>query len=241
MRTQLQLFWTSRNAVAMAFLFFATTVVTMAPSARADIIKYNFVADIDEVKDKGVHSSDYGFGANTTVTGQFVIQDTQHDEEGHKDYRGKYSDGTLTLTFTVLNDNGSVLYTSAAGQTDDIELKLENNHNNEHDKLELKDKSSRSALNCSDCSSLAYEKFELKLEDNTQHALSSITPMVNRNMLASDWLHKNDIKIKWKSGGKDIELKGQLSSITVVPIPAAVWLFGSALIGLLTVARRRRI
>jgi hypothetical protein len=32
-----------------------------------------------------------------------------------------------------------------------------------------------------------------------------------------------------------------MSSITAVPLPAAVWLFGSALVGLVVVGRRRRI
>jgi hypothetical protein len=42
------------------------------------------------------------------------------------------------------------------------------------------------------------------------------------------------------NGGRLIDIGGDPGSVTAVPLPAAVWLFGSGLLGLVGVARRRQ-
>ena len=59
------------------------------------------------------------------------------------------------------------------------------------------------------------------------------------SMVIGDWGNKNEYEIKWKDGGDYIKLKGDFDSLSVVPIPAAAWLFGSALLALFAISRRR--
>ena len=70
-------------------------------------------------------------------------------------------------------------------------------------------------------------------------ALTSIVPDIDEFMVIGDWGNKNEYEIKWKDGGDYITLKGDFDSLSVVPIPAAAWLFGSALLALFTISRRR--
>ena len=56
-------------------------------------------------------------------------------------------------------------------------------------------------------------------------------------MTAMDWDKKREFELKFKSGGEEVQLKGDISAF-VVPVPAAVWLFGSGL-GLLGWMRRK--
>ena len=69
-------------------------------------------------------------------------------------------------------------------------------------------------------------------------ALESTTPVVDPTMVIGDWSNENEYKIKWKDGGDYIKLKGDFDSLKVVPIPAAAWLFGSALFALVAISRR---
>ncbi len=70
-------------------------------------------------------------------------------------------------------------------------------------------------------------------------ALESTTPVVDPTMVIGDWSNENEYEIKWKDGGDYVKLKGEFDSLRVVPIPAAAWLFGSALLALFTISRRR--
>lgn len=48
-------------------------------------------------------------------------------------------------------------------------------------------------------------------------------------------------RLEFSDGQSDALIFGNLSSVTVVPIPTAVWLFGSGLLGLMGVAKRKQI
>ena len=131
-----------------------------------------------------------------------------------------------------------MVYSSVTAFDHDTTLKLKNNYNGDHDRIELDDESVRTAL-YGGGDVLAFDKFKVKLEDNTMSALESTTPVADRTMVIGDWSNKNEYEIKWKDGGDYIKLKGDFDSLSVVPIPAAAWLFGSALLALFTISRRR--
>jgi hypothetical protein len=131
-----------------------------------------------------------------------------------------------------------VVYSSVTAFDHDTTLKLKNNYNGDHDRIELDDESVRTAL-YGGGDVLAFDKFKLKLRDNTMSALESTTPVVDEFMGIGDWSNKNEYEIKWKDGGDEVKLKGEFDSLRVVPIPAAAWLFGSALLALFTISRRR--
>ncbi len=57
--------------------------------------------------------------------------------------------------------------------------------------------------------------------------------------------YEGDYVLAWEDlehlGDRDYnDLVVRVSGVSVVPVPAAVWLFGSGLLGLAAVARRRR-
>ena len=131
-----------------------------------------------------------------------------------------------------------MIYSSLAATNQDTVLKLKKNYNGNNDKIEVTDESVRATLyGGSDV--LDFDKFKLKLEDDTMNALASAAPLVDEFMVIGNWSDKNEYEIKWKDGGDYVKLRGEFDSLKVVPIPAAAWLFGSAIFGLFTVARRK--
>ena len=79
-----------------------------------------------------------------------------------------------------------MVYSSVTAFDHDTTLKLKNNYNGDHDRIELDDESVRTAL-YGGGDVLAFDKFKLKLRDNTMSALESTTPVVDEFMGIGDW------------------------------------------------------
>jgi hypothetical protein len=226
-------------AMIQSLMLFATIMLMTTASAQAKTVIYKLTAVLgaSDITYKKVSSADYDFNSGDILSVRLYIDDTQTDLDSDTEI-GIFENDTLDLSFTITSASGAVIYSSTTTTSNDIELKLEDNHDNKHDKLELNDESVRTALyGGSDV--LDFDKFKLKLEDDSMDALTSTTPVADRTMVIGDWSNKNEYEIKWKDGGDYIKLKGDFDSLSVVPIPAAAWLFGSALFALFAISRRR--
>jgi|TARA_B110000881_G_C18576489_1_gene518882 hypothetical protein len=225
----------ARAAVApsvMAVLVLMTSLLLVpAGNANAALVYYTFEGVVDEAKKD---ASDYGFNVGDVIRGTFRIDNTDTPYSSSSD-KNEYRNNSLFVRFTVENAGGALLYSSDA-VADVIKLKLENNKNSK-DKLEFEDNSSRAALTRDGGNTSAFDKLKIKLEDDSETAINSVIPYEDAAMTALSWPDKYEIELKWKSGGEEVELKGDISAF-VVPVPAAVWLFGSGL-GLLGWMRRK--
>lgn len=226
----------ARAAVApsvMAVLVLMTSLLLVpAGNANAELVYYTFEGVVDEAKKD---SALYGFSVGDVVRGTFRVNNTDTPYSSTSEIN-VYEDLSLFVRFTVETAGGALLYSSDTA-ADYIGLKLEDNHDNKHDKLEFEDLSSRAGLTRSGGYTSAYEKLKIKLEDDGQDAIDSIIPYRDPTMTAMDWDKKREFELKFKSGGEEVQLKGDISAF-VVPVPAAVWLFGSGL-GLLGWMRRK--
>ena len=231
----------SYKAVMIESLILSATIMLMTTaSAQGKTVIYKFTAELgaSDITDKKVNSSDFGLSAGDTLSVRVHIDSEQNDLDSHTD-KARFENGTIDLSFTITSASGAVIYTSTTSTNQHSVLKLEDNHNSDHDKLELTDESDRSSLSDGAGDHLFFEKFKLKLQDDNMSALESTTPIADPTMVIGDWSKKNEYEIKWKDGGDYIKLKGDFDSLKVVPIPAAAWLFGSALLAFFSIARRR--
>jgi len=220
-------------ASVMSALLLMVSLVVPVNSANAALVYYTFEGIVDEAKKD---ASDYGFSVGDIIRGTVRIDNTDTPYSSNS-YKNEYRDNSIFVRFTVETSGGLLLYSSDT-PADDSVIKIENNHNNDHDKWEFTDESSRTGLSRSGGSKTsAYNYLKLKLEDDGQDALSSQIPTYDPDMTAMDWDKKVEFDLKFKSGGEEVQLKGDLSAF-VVPVPAAVWLFGSGL-GLLGWMRRK--
>jgi hypothetical protein len=213
-----------KAVMIQSLILFATIMLMTTASAQAKTVIYKLTAVLDasDITYKKVNSADYDFSSGDILSVRLYIDDTQTDLDSDPE-KGRFENGSIDLSFTITSSTGA--------------LKLENNHNGDHDKIELNDESVRTAL-YGGSDALAFDKFELKLQDDTMSALESTTPVVDPTMVIGDWSNENEYEIKWKDGGDYIKLKGDFDSLKVVPIPAAAWLFGSALFALVAISRR---
>jgi len=226
-------------AMIQSLMLFATIMLMTTASAQAKTVIYKLTAVLgaSDITYKKVNSADYDFSSGDILSVRLYIDDTQTDLDSDPE-KGRFENGSIDLSFTITSSTGAVVYSSVTASNHDTTLKLENNHNGDHDKIELNDESVRTAL-YGGSDALAFDKFKLKLQDNTMSALESTTPVVDPTMVIGDWSNKNEYEIKWEDGGDYIKLKGDFDSLKVVPIPAAAWLFGSALFALVAISRRR--
>ena len=225
--------------IAQSLMLFATIMLMTTASAQAKSVIYKLTATLDasDITYKKVNSADYDFSTGDILSVRVHIDPEQLDLDSDPE-KGEFENGTLDLSFTITSASGTMIYSSLAATNQDTVLKLKNNYNGNYDKIEVTDESVRAALyGGSDV--LDFDKFKLKLEDDSMDALTSTTPFVDRTMVIGDWSDKNEYEIKWLDGRDYIKLKGDFDSLSVVPIPAAAWLFGSALLALFTISRRR--
>ena len=84
------------------------------------------------------------------------------------------------------------------------------------------------------------DNFNLNLIDSSKSVLSSSllpTPFPDVNAFDSKYM-----SIRLKDTNNDFHfLRWSVDSVTTVPVPAALWLFGSGLLGLIGVARRKAL
>jgi hypothetical protein len=226
-------------AIAQSLMLFATIMLMTTASAQAKSVIYKLTANLgaSDITYKKVNSADYDFSTGDILSVRVHIDPEQLDLDSDPE-KGEFENGTLDLSFTITSASGTMIYSSLAATNQDTVLKLKNNYKGNYDKIEVTDESVRAALyGGSDV--LDFDKFKLKLEDDSMDALTSTTPFVDPTMVIGDWSNKNEYEIKWKDGGDYIKLKGDFDSLSVVPIPAAAWLFGSALFALFAISRRR--
>jgi hypothetical protein len=217
----------------MAVLVLMTSLLLVpAGNANAALVYYTFEGVVDEAK---YDASDYGFSIGDVIRGTVRIDDADTPFSSNS-YKNEYKDNSIFVRFTVETAGGTLLYSSDT-PADDVIIKIENNHNNDHDKWEFTDESSRAGLSRSGGNTSAYNYLKLKLEDDGQDALNSQIPTYDAEMTVMDWDKIQEFDLKFESGGEEVQLKGDLSAF-VVPVPAAVWLFGSGL-GLLGWMRRK--
>ena len=80
----------------------------------------------------------------------------------------------------------------------------------------------------------AFEK--VYLSDGTIDQLSNLSPGTPYTPLAGDWSYRRGVNI----GGSGIQKIG-IYEISAVPVPPALWLFGSGLLGLVGLARKKKV
>lgn len=212
-------------------LMHAVLLVFVFSSAHAELVQYTFQGLIDDLSDKGggIDYADYGFSSGDILYGVFSIDDGQTDTDSSSD-TGKYINGTIYTQFWVTTSGGTTIYEEPLGNSvcTDCEIKIENKSK---DKLELKDKSSgvRNGISYNG-NTIAFDKLEVKFEANSgQNPITSTTPLEDRIMSISDWGKKAEFELKFKDGGDEVKLKGDITQVSAIPVPAAVWLMASAL------------
>jgi len=220
----------------IAFAGLLVAMVFLASTASAATVSYRFTGVVDDLTDKKVDAADYGFSVGDIVSGYWSLDDTHPDSDGGSD-RAEYLNPGIDVSFWVTTAGGVTLYSdNAVG--DDIEFKIENDRgSNPKDKLEFEDKSTTRAAIDDGSTSIAFDKLKVKFEDDDNNdALSSIIPTVDPNLSIANWNKAYEFELKFKEGGDEVKLKGTITAMSVVPIPAAAWLLGSGL-GLLLVFR----
>ncbi len=218
-------------SICAALVLLPAIFLIPAGTADAALISYQFSGLVDELTDRRVDASDYGFSIGDIITGVVTVDDGHPDSNSNAAI-GEYADLEIALEFWVSTSGGLEIYHDETA-ADDIEIKIENDNggHNKKDKFEMEDKSYRTAITeLGGGNALAYEKLKLKLEDDLNNdTFSSIIPTADASVDILDFNKKYEFELKFKDGGDEVKLKGDLTSIAVVPIPPAVWLFGSAL------------
>jgi hypothetical protein len=227
--------------------FFAAVITNSVfyQAVEAASIRYDFIGVVDELSDKKVDADDYGFTVGDIITGSLIIDDDHPDTNNNLSI-GHYQEPNINFVFSISSSTGTLIY-SDGNVPDDITVKIEDNRgssSNPHDKFDITDKSVRDAITSSDSGSLIdFNKLLLKLEDdNNADAFNTTTPAAYPDLEISNFVKKHEFEVKFKSSGNEIKLKGDItgfssSNISQVPIPAATWLFGSAIIGFIGLKR----
>ncbi|MCP4001259.1 MAG: hypothetical protein GY727_10140 [Gammaproteobacteria bacterium] len=212
----------------LSIFLLASLAVFIPGIASAATVYYTFEGVVDEAKKD---ASDYGFSTGDILRGTVEVDDGHTDNNSNSEI-AEYTDAEIFLRFTVESSGGTLLYSSDEA-ADDIKIKIEDNHNNDHDKWEMEDKSdTRPDLTRSGGHTSAFDYLKIKIEDKSKSLFSTTVPTVDYSVMLDPSWKKYEFDLKFKSGGEEVQLKGDLSSF-VVPIPSAVWLFISALGGLL--------
>jgi hypothetical protein len=218
----------------------------LASTAGATTLNYHFIGTIDTITNKKLDDpGSFGFVVGDIIDG-IVSIDSDHIPSSDNGTTAKFYDLEMNLDFNVQDGYGTwsgwTTKYSSNSAADDIRIEIEDNHDN-HDKFKMEDKSTRSGITGIDNGApktIAYEKlkFELQADNSSLFTDTSLPTDLNFLDIANGlWPDKNTFELKFKSGGDELKLTGTLSSLAV-PIPAAVWLFGSGL-GVLGWFRRK--
>ncbi len=244
----------------LAFKILLTAIVFCASMfTHAAIVTYTFSGSVDLIEDKKLDDPDsFGFAINDIIYGSFSVDNTiaPTGGSGNKD---EYTNG-INFSFTVASASGTVVYNSEDTATDsnvsnDIKLTVEDNK--DKFKIEDKDDSFRSSVNGfedGDALSMDYDKFKIELQDSSKSVFSDTALPLTLNLSDFDTDHRK-MELKFTAGGgKELKIKGFIDSLsastetpstgdggsTAVPVPAAAWLFFTAIGGLGFLKQRRR-
>ncbi|ARN74282.1 hypothetical protein [Oceanicoccus sagamiensis] len=237
---------TTKNFLLTGLFTAVVATPLFSQAVKASSIRYDFIGVVDELSDKKVDAADYGFSTGNILTGTLIIDDDHPDTDSNSAI-GKYKEPNINFLFSISSSAGTLLY-SDGNIADDITVKIENNHgssSNPHDKFEIDDKSLRDAITPSGSgASIDFEKLVLKLEDDDNaDAFNTTIPAAYPALDISNFVKKHEFEVKFKSSGKEVKLKGDVSAfsssvVSAIPIPAAAWFFGSAILGLFGLKRK---
>lgn len=198
------------------------TLVGTAP-AHALIITVNYEGTVNNIGSGGGASTVFAIG--NILTGTYTFDDGATDGDANTS-KGSY--GAISNIFTL----GS--YSSGAGNSQ-LLIKTENKPIAQTDKYTFEDKDVGDHAS-GGTGNKAFQQFKIDLSDTDG------TVFTNDSLPASLTLGDFETKtFELKFSGGDT-IKGNLTDMTfsAVPIPAAVWLMGSALLGLVGIARKKK-
>lgn len=240
------------------FLLISLFTFSASMAAQASIVTYTFSGTVDEIDEKKLDDpASFGFAINNIIYGSFSV-DNSLAPTGGNNSKSEYTNG-INFSFTVASSNGAVLYTSEdtatdANVSDDIKITVEDNK--DKFKIEDKDTSFRGGVVGTEDNNnaflLDFDKFKIEMQDSSKSVFSDMAlPLsIDLNDFDNDHL-KMELKFT-ASGGKELKILGALDTFlvstdnastngpdTVVPIPAGMWLFFSAITGLVLFKQRR--
>ena len=247
------------NSIFKASLRAITLSASLSLSlfTQAAIVTYTFSGTVDTIDEKKLDdAASFGFDVGNIFYGSFSLDNTI-PPSGSTSNKSEYTNG-INFSFTVATSTGTEIYSSIdtasdANESNDIKLTVEDNK--DKFKIEDKDDSFRSGVTGSqgnnNAFALDFDKFKIEIQDSSKSVFSnSALPIsLDLNDFDSDHL-KMELKFT-ASGGKELKVKGVLDSLSasiqtpsgtgaVVPIPAAAWLFFSAIGGLGLLKQRRQ-
>ena len=236
------------KSLAYAAVILSASLIATS-DAKATTLIYHFKGQIDNITTKSISDPEsFGFSVGDWLYGSLSI-DSDKAPTSDNGEKATWNEPDILLDFHVQDGPGSGWTSIYASNiiSDDMKFEVEDDHGGGggHDKFKMEDKSSTrpDATGLDGGGSpltVAFEKLKFELqEDNSSIFTSTALPtdMHSVDIANGLWSAKNMFELKFKDGGDEIKLTGALSAVSV-PIPAAVWLFGSGL-GLLGWMRRK--
>ena len=224
--------------------------------SHSAIVTYTFSGTVDDIDEKKLDDPDsFGFSINDIIYGSFSVDNTIAASSTSSN-KSEYTNG-INFSFTVASSTGTEIYSSIdtasdANVSNNIKLTVEDNK--DKFKIEDKDDSFRSGVTGSQGNdnsfALDFDKFKIEIQDSSKSFFSNSDLPLVLDLNDFDTDHRK-MELKFTaSGGKELKVKGFIdllsastqtpsSSDTVVPVPAAAWLFFTA-IGCLGALKQRR-
>ena len=198
-------------------------------NAQAITLSYQFSGTIDEIQ--GSTHEDF-FNIGGIVTGRYTFNSASEDFN---------SEENIIQTKSIGDPYGFEFIINGITFSTDIASMLFANDNSGEDRYDVN--ATQEGLHPSG----NFEGFELNggllLVDHSQQYFSGdevYVPLITPDLSLFDYT-------KLRFGGSDgtngsqFGLTANITKLTSIPVPASVWLFGSGLIGLIGVARRKKV
>jgi len=212
-------------------VFISLSTLGLAQVGQAALVTYAYEGTADTVSTSGSGVDSTAFDALLGQTMRIVYTfDPSTPDLQPLDTLGTYEAVSVRITI------GELSYSASLGSTiivsDNYLLK---------DQYGVTSHRSSGSLTGPDVGGLAVNSMGLGLVDYTQTVYNSdVLPLTQP--IPDDFPSLNNIVVSfWDSQTQsigDIAARGDVTIAAVVPIPAAIWLFGSGLLGLVGMARR---